>query len=303
VDDTTLITLASTQHGVFSRAQARTLRIGRSALEHRVRKGRFERLSDQIFRVSGTPDSERSAVMATTLSGGPDAVASGPTSLALHRVRDHRLLPALVVVGRRPPRGALPGVRESFRLLGHHRTVVDGIPTATVARALFDLAGVSSPRQTARSVDAALSARATSYTELSELLDELATSGRTGIVVMRQLLIERAGSYVPTRSTLESAFSELLTERGVESPQRQFSISGIRGWIGTVDFAWPDARVVVETDGGEFHDSLIDRENDERRDRELEAEGWVVLRFGRRDVVHRPTSVVRTLRAALRRAA
>jgi len=59
----------------------------------------------------------------------------------------------------------------------------------------------------------------------------------------------------------------------------------------------------VETDGREFHDSVSDRDADERRDRALEAAGWTVLRFGWIDVTRRPTSVVRTLRAALAAAA
>lgn len=302
MDDTDLIALARTQHGVFSRAQARTLGIGRSALDHRLRNRRFERVFDHVFRIGGAPPTDRAEVMARVLSGGPDAVASGSTSLALNRVRDHELLPTFAVVGRRPPRGAV-GVRESFRLPPHHRTVVDGIPTATVGRALFDLAGTVSPRRLARSVDAALSSRATTHNALVALLDELAVSGRSGIVVMRELLEERQGSYEPTRSMLESEFAELLAVHDIEPPCRQLSISGTRGWIGSVDFAWPAARVVVETDGSEFHDSVLDRENDERRDRELEADGWTVLRFGRRDIRHRPTSVLRTLRTALRRAA
>ena len=58
-------------------------------------------------------------------------------------------------------------------------------------------------------------------------------------------------------------------------------------------------RVVVETDGGAFHESITDRENDERRDRALEAAGWIVLRFSWNDITKRPTSVVRTLKRAL----
>jgi len=58
-------------------------------------------------------------------------------------------------------------------------------------------------------------------------------------------------------------------------------------------------RVIVETDGGAFHDSITDRQNDERRDRALEGEGLTVLRFSWNDVMYRPTSVVHTLRRAL----
>ena len=81
------------------------------------------------------------------------------------------------------------------------------------------------------------------------------------------------------------------------------SLGGPLGWIGTVDFAWPDRRIVVEVDGAAFHDSVTDREHDERRDRALEAAGWIVLRLSWNDVMKRPTSVIRTVERALTAAA
>ena len=65
------------------------------------------------------------------------------------------------------------------------------------------------------------------------------------------------------------------------------------------DSAWPAAKLVVETNGGAFHDSPTDRARDERRDRTLEQGGWTVLRFGWNDLRHRPTSVRAVLRRAL----
>ena len=70
-----------------------------------------------------------------------------------------------------------------------------------------------------------------------------------------------------------------------------------------MDFAWRNSGVIVETDGDTYHNTVTDRENDERRDRALEAEGWIVLRFNWNDVTKRPTSVIRTLRHALALAA
>jgi very-short-patch-repair endonuclease len=301
--DDSLLDLAERQHSTFCRAQARALGVSRTQLERRRKRCQIEQITTQVFRIRGAPVTERSTVMATVLSGGPDALASGTTALALHGVRDFALLPATVVVGRRPPRSAMDGVRESFRVLESHRTIVDGIPTVTAARALFDLAGTYPLPPVARAVDAALAARVTTFDALSTTLVELAESGRPGITTMRALISEREQGYTAPESALEARFLELVRRRGIAEPERQMRIATDRGWVGTVDFAWPHRRIIVETDGRAFHDSITDRRVDERRDTELERAGWIVLRFGWHDVVHRPTSVIRTLRSALRSAA
>jgi very-short-patch-repair endonuclease len=55
-----------------------------------------------------------------------------------------------------------------------------------------------------------------------------------------------------------------------------------------LDAAWPELKIAVEFDGAACHGRLGDRERDLRRDAALAALGWVVLRFGYRDVTERP---------------
>ena len=297
--DDHLRSIAASQHGVFSRAQARAVGLSRGAIDHRLERGRWALVSDQVLRISGAPVTLRAEVMATVLSGGPDAIASAATGLALHNVRDFWLLPATAVVGRRPPRGACAGVRESFRVLDAHRTVVDGIPTATVARALFDDARGRSLRSVARRVDIALASRKVTVAQLETLLGELAERGRPGVAAMREVLDARSASYRAPDEQLDEPLLELLGTAGFPAPSRQIHPPGAPSWIDRVDFAWPDHRLVVETDGGAYHDTPSDREHDERRDRALEQLGWSVVRFNWNDVTYRPTSVIRLLRTAL----
>jgi very-short-patch-repair endonuclease len=64
-----------------------------------------------------------------------------------------------------------------------------------------------------------------------------------------------------------------------------------------VDFHWPAARLVVETDGRAFHDNPLARKRDAERDRILRGAGWIVERFRWRDVTterHRTVGTVRT---------
>ena len=297
--DELIARIAATQHGVIARGQARATGMTRSTIAHRLKSGRWLAITPRIYRLAGTPTTERSVVMATVLSAGGDAVATGGSALGLHSIRGFGLLPARAVVARRPHALALPGVAETFWLPESHRMIVDGIPTATVARALFDQGALVGPRRLARSVDAALAARRVSVPELSLMLDELAERGRTGSARLREIVEERLDGHQRPMTELESRFLELVEEHGLPQPECQVSLSGRMGWIGDVDFAWRDLRVVVETDGGAFHESITDRENDERRDRALEAAGWIVLRFSWNDITKRPTSVVRTLKRAL----
>ncbi len=66
-----------------------------------------------------------------------------------------------------------------------------------------------------------------------------------------------------------------------------------------VDFAFPDRRLIVETDGWEFHGSRDAFEVDRRRDAVLLAAGWRVLRVTWHQVSERPEWVVAVIRAAL----
>jgi very-short-patch-repair endonuclease len=217
----------------------------------------------------------------------------------LHGVRGFTLLPAHVVVARRPPRWAPTSVIETSLLPASHRTVVDGIPTASAARALFDLGCSVRPLRLARITDTVLASRRTTPEAIRAVIDDLAISGRAGTRALRAVMADRPDGYVPVTSDLEARFAELIERATLPQPARQVNLGGQLEWIGCVDFLWRDQRVVVETDGGEHHASISDREHDERRDRAMEAAGWIVLRFSWTDVTRRPTSVVRTLRHAL----
>jgi very-short-patch-repair endonuclease len=190
---------------------------------------------------------------------------------------------------------------ESLALPSNHRRTVDGIPCTSVARTLFDLCGDRevSPRRSARTLDTALSRKIVTTPALWRVLDDLAEHGRRGTVWMRTLLMERGGSYVPPESELEARFIELVHRYRLGRPDRQVDLGGFDEWIGRVDFVWKRERVIVEVDGAEFHDSLIDRRADEERDERLTTAGWTVLRFGWSDVVDAPAAVADKIRCEL----
>lgn len=292
--------LAERQYGLISRVQSRELR---TSMRNGIERADLARLSPRVIRIVGAPWSPRAAVMAAVLDAGTGAVASHRTAAALWGLTGFELARPEVtrpygVERFRPTLGRLHRTRS---LPPHHVTTVDGIPVTTVARTIFDLAAVLHSARTERALDNAVATSPALLSALHRMLPELAERGRTGIRLMRQLLADRPASYVPPASGLEARLVQLLDEAGIPT-RRQVDVGG-DGWIGRVDLLVVGTNLVIEADSARFHTSRLDRERDARRDADLRAAGYDVLRVTEEDVWHRPLEVVRRVREAARRVA
>ena len=98
-----------------------------------------------------------------------------------------------------------------------------------------------------------------------------------------------------TDSDLEDAFLSLVREAGLPEPLTQQKLELFR-----VDFLWPDLRLVVETDGLEFHRTRQQQAKDRNRDQRLTAAGYTCLRFTDYQVRRRSGYVLDTLRRVMR---
>jgi very-short-patch-repair endonuclease len=67
----------------------------------------------------------------------------------------------------------------------------------------------------------------------------------------------------------------------------------------TVDFLWPERRLIVEVDGWDTHRHRSSFEGDRARDVQLKLLGYDVLRFTWRQLQHEPAGVIAALRAFL----
>jgi hypothetical protein len=100
-------------------------------------------------------------------------------------------------------------------------------------------------------------------------------------------------------SPMESVLRWLLHAEGLPAPVLQHVVRDGRGaFVGEVDLAWPDRRVLVEFDGNVHRERPV-FVNDLRRQNGLVLAGWTVLRFTSADVLGRPGQVVAAIRAAL----
>jgi hypothetical protein len=100
------------------------------------------------------------------------------------------------------------------------------------------------------------------------------------------------------QSPLESEFRYIAHTAGLPAPVDQYEVFAGNRLIGRVDFAWPEALVVVEIDGYAFHREYGPFQDDRRRDRALRAAGWRVPRFTKADL-EKPELVAEEVRAAL----
>jgi very-short-patch-repair endonuclease len=203
--------------------------------------------------------------------------------------------PGPLHVSRSAGRSSLATVHRTHVPEAHLR-LFERIPVTSPARTIFDLAGVIHPGRTERALDNALARRLTTLAVLREVTDELARQGRPGSSVMRRLLADRAGAYVPPESNLEARFHAVAKEAGLELV-RQCDVGG-DGWIGRVDYLDRNRRLVVEVDSDLHHTSLLDEAADHQRDAAMAEAGYTVLRIKEHDLWHRPDEVVRRLLAS-----
>jgi len=100
-----------------------------------------------------------------------------------------------------------------------------------------------------------------------------------------------------TRSGAEERFLDLVRRGRLPQPETNVVVRGHE-----VDFLWRAERLVVEVDGFAFHASRRSFESDRRRDAELAAAGWRVVRVTWRQVVDEPHATLVCVAQALARA-
>jgi len=100
-----------------------------------------------------------------------------------------------------------------------------------------------------------------------------------------------------TRSEAERRLLDLVRGARLPAPETNVMVHGHE-----VDFHWPGQNLIVEVDGYAFHASRGSFERDRRRDRELMAVGYRVLRFTWREITEEAHAVVAAVAAALSRA-
>ena len=239
-----------------------------SAILRRVKAGRLHRLHRGVYAVGHTVLNPNARYLAAVLAAGDGAVLSHRSAAILWGI--HRSAAAKIDVT--VPRTC--GFR-STRTIAVHRPrrapepmTHAGVRVTTPGRTLQDLA-TAVPRRTLE--------KAAEMAEALRLHVEL-DPDHPGAARLASVL-ERHDLHSTTRSPLEDEFLELCDRHGIPRPLVNSYVEGFE-----VDFVWPEARLIVETDSRTYHGTAEAFERDRARDARLTAAGWRVVRFTRRRV-------------------
>lgn len=291
--DERIARLAARDWGVVSSDELLDLGLSERQILARARDGRLHRWHRGVYAVGHSSLPLQGRFLAAVKACGPDAALSHVAAAALYGLLewDHR--PVDVTV-------AGPGSRVHRGLRAHRpneldprdRTRVQGIPVTSVARTLADCASVLSPVALRRLVRESQAQRLVTLPEIAEVL--LRLGPRRGSRRLRRIL---ATGPAPTRSELEDIVLDLILSGGFEHPDvNERLLVGDR--VFRPDFRWPGERLIVEADGGQWHDHRLAREDDAERQALFEAVGERIVRVTYRQAVNDPAQTLARLRAA-----
>lgn len=295
--DAAVMWIASRQHGVVTVLQLLMCGLTRSAIEHRVRRGRLFRLHRGVYAVGRADVPSEGRVLAAVLAGGPSTVASHWSAAMLHAFRPpgspatRGLAPAdVTAIGRRLPRHR-HGVRchETRRLDGRDLRWVGPVPTTSAARTVVDIAGTEGARPAERLLAHALRSRLTTEEEVRSLLTRSHGHHGAGIVAR---LVDTGPAF--DRSLAERLLLELVRRSGLPEPLMNVRAGGFE-----VDALWVDLDVVVEFDSLTFHGDVLAFRRDRRKSRRLQAAGYDVVPVVWSDLQDAPEVVVADISAVL----
>jgi hypothetical protein len=285
--------LAGSQHGVVARWQL--IRLGMSAkmIRGRVDRGGLHVLHRGVYAVGHRSMTNDGRWMAAVLAFGPEAVLS------------HRSAGQLW--GLVPKTGIWPEVTRPRHARGRpHLTIHQAplrpdevgtmwrIPVTSVARTMFDLAGMLTEREVER---------AWNEMEVREYRTRLCVPdlitrypGRPGTALLGRLAEGDAVGI--TRNELEEAFLALVDRYGLPRPRMNAHLA-VRDRFYEVDCLWEDRKVAIELDGGGAHGTKKAFQDDRERDRILTAERWTTARITWRQIHDKPDQIASDLRLIL----
>jgi len=217
--------------------------------------------------------------MAATLTA-PGTCLSHASSAALHGFWDrHRHIETVTRLGSGGPRridGLL--VYRSLTIAGNTMTI-DGVPTTTAERAIIEMAPYVDDPGLARAVREALRMKTTTSAALLRAVDDHARRRGTRRVV--RTLAAYAGLPV-SRARSGAEIRALMVLRGGNRPLPRLNnrIAGEEA-----DLSWASERLIIEIDGGPFHQDVGE---DRRKETAWREAGWTVLRMPSDDVYNAP---------------
>jgi very-short-patch-repair endonuclease len=284
--------LGAAQQGVVGRAQLRARGFAVHVIARLVRTGRLIVLHRGVYQVGPLP-AARAQERAATIASREGCI-SHRSAAGLHQLHA-TLVDTVEVTLPRRRRRRIEGVRihRARDLLPDEVTTIDGIPVTTPARTLLDISAESPEREVEQALANAFRLKLVTRGEVLAIIERHPT--HRGAPGLRGLLAAESDPAF-TRSQAEEKLLAVIRRARLPAPELNVRVLGHE-----VDVLWRTARVIAEVDGFTYHGSARSFTLDRRRDAELTAAGYRVLRFTWADVTEQWAVTVVRLAQALAR--
>ena len=265
----------------------------RRQVDHRLARGTWRYLVGRTITHHAQRIDPRTVVLAVGVAR-PGSVVLGRYAAALHGLPVPLQGPVDVHLGKAG--GSVPrGLRGRVVRLGDDplRRYGSSVQVSSPQRSFLDALAWMPPDDARSALAYLLTRRRLDAAAIVARLERFPRARGNG--QLRWLLERVAGGAV---SEAEEIAHGLLHRGGIDGWEANGTIV-VGGRRYTCDILFRRVRLAVEIDGRRFHeDTFVE---DRRRDANMVAHGWTVLRFSWRDLVDRPDDVVAQVRAVLAR--
>jgi very-short-patch-repair endonuclease len=286
-----LAALAAGQHEVFAVWQLESAEVAERAVQRRAEAGLLRRLYHGVYTSAQAKLTLRGRWLAAVLACGSRALLSHSAAAALWGLRG---VPSGPIDVTAPGKHTHPGIRSHTTACPPQliRATIDAIPVTTLERTILDQA-LTLSGQRLRTV-----LEQVQYRALLKPARFAEHGGHRGLKPVTAALQSLTDDAPWTQSDLERRFLELIRSARLPEPQVNVSVAGH-----VVDFYWPDARLVAEVDGYQWHSSKPARERDHRKGIDLALAGFRVIHVTYDRIVHDSARLIAELRGLIGSAA
>jgi hypothetical protein len=279
-------------HGVFvgSHAVAEGW-VSRAQLQ----SGIYRRLMHNVYADPGIPVEHQLYARAAALLMPDDGVLAGRSAAGWFGAPFAAATdPVLVAVPPDSPWRGPRGVRvHRTEIDVSDLTTVDDVRLTVPIRTAWDVAAHETVPNAVALLDGMVRAGSVRPAQLRAMVEGGAGRWRSRRVARVVPLVDGRSESPP-----ESWVRVACVRAGLPTPVPQFDVVDNGVFLGRVDLAWPEARLIVEYEGSYHFDGLQIRRDDERYRRLVEA-GWRVIRLSAADL-RDLVEVVARIGAALR---
>jgi Transcriptional regulator, AbiEi antitoxin len=263
-----ILALARRQHGHVTRKQLLGLGLGRGAITARLESGRYVAVHHGVYCIGPRRDDPVSQAAAAVLACGPGAALSHASAASLWGFLTRWSFPLEVTVAGERER---PGI-TTHRCRSLNRSDISlqrGVRVTAAARTVLDLAPGLPSKQLTRLVN---DQRRSGLLRLEALNDVITRNPlHPGTRLLRPFVQNPRN---PTDSPFEDDFLAFVKNYGLPVPQTNIWLHGRK-----VDVFYPEANLIVELDGKDFHDDEDAFRDDRERDTENLKHGLTTMRI------------------------